>query len=906
MERSVFLNKNKSVNSINRESRLSIGLSVKEKLLKDNDIDVDFSLFEEYNAERDSCNQYRLLLKINPICTNVLFNTQTEIVYKEGSDSAIDLTNVSEIAPETINNGQNNIQNSTPITRKQAIRDTEYSHPNNGDFTYHCGIDIFNNHQIRNTGFIHVNKINPSIQQVFYDMQKSVYNTISDYIRDGNGVPVTSDVYPRHRTNSPKIKLHLYTVDTIRTMKNTYSEEMSEQNGWFGFLNKSNIDIKNNEEDLARINCVINNKKPCEYIDLYPDRTLFSFVPKYNEYRKREEKNWDYCITYPYAKDYDLVDTICSGKGQSIRCSVKEAVTSTGDIVIECSSLFRHTLTEGSIINVYYYEPGMHNTLVYKKYPGKITVYYAGDVNGENSDNIFNIRYEDISDILDFVLANGLYYKKVEGGEECEYYFRKYKKLFGFGSNGKRNKEIRSSVGKVAFGETIYGDTTAQVVFSDDIDVSGLVDHHGRPLSEIYFTVIKRNAGYKLWYEQTNPTASSSEVEFSHCFGKVTSGVKLYGDDTINFDYNIHRLHNIDTSINILPAQYSYAYEVLGSAVLSGMPKVIENDIPNSDYIFYGNIVEFNKVDYEETELSPVFHRFNTAQREYNKDAKYAELFHDEINKDDYDVTNDYENAQFEVEELNYAKLSLSAANFNLLGNLRPEGYFYNPHTKISIRKESELAKSVKAKYLNFISISGVFYTVENKSVVTMELPTNYKMLKREHIAIYDRYDGITSKGTYWGEISNVNGNIIDIEFEGCPFGLFSIAYGSIFDLTSILQTETDGVRRFYAFYSTDGVPTYATFVKSNTSFVWRGLDLLSESNYGDELYNIPFANGRIYLEKNINLYVKRQDPNNKWGLLYGLNTSKTNPINIFSLPGTEFDVSQAEEFYNNLNNVCY
>ena len=53
------------------------------------------------------------------------------------------------------------------------------------------------------------------------------------------------------------------------------------------------------------------NRNACEFIDLYPDRTLFSFLPKYNKYRKRAEKNWDYCITYPKSKDSKKVSEVC-------------------------------------------------------------------------------------------------------------------------------------------------------------------------------------------------------------------------------------------------------------------------------------------------------------------------------------------------------------------------------------------------------------------------------------------------------------------------------------------------------------------------------------------------------------------------------------------------------------------
>lgn len=902
MIRNIFLEKNRSVSSINRESKLPIGFSVKEKPIKDNSIDTDFSLFEEYLHERDSCDKYRMLFKINAICSNVLFNTQTEIVLNEGSDDAIRIMDDTSLSPLTINDGDNDIQNSEPISRKQAIRDTEYSHKKNGGFVYHCGLDIFNNHQLRNIGFTHVNNIKQTSNSES-TLSRSVYNTISDFVRYGDGMIMKEDVNPRITNQTQQTKLHLYTIDTIRTMKAAYTNEIKEKNGWIGFYNKSNIDIKNNEQDNTRINCVLNNRKPCEYIDMYPDRTLYSFVPKYNDCRKRIEKNWDYCITYPYKKDYGIIDTICKGKAQAIKCSIKITTNTNGILVIECSSLFNHTLVENSKINVYYYKQEENDSLTYTKYDVSVNVYYVGDVNGENTNSVFAIRYEDIEpSALEDMINNGFFYKKVVDGEECEYYARKYKKLLGLDSNGNRTQELKSETGKVAFGNSIYGDSIAQIVFTDDIDVSGLFDHMGRPLSEVYLTVIKRNAGHTQWYYQNDP--GNEAVEYSHCFGKITSGLNLHGDASINFDYNIRRLHNVNKNAHIYFGQYEHVYDVLGSGVTIGMPKVIEDDITILNDVFYGNIVEFDKSSYTEIELSPVYHRFNTEQREYNKDNTYAELFHDEIRFDDFDFSNGT-SATFNVTEMDYAGFSMNGTNFKSFANLRPEGYFYNPHTRITIRKESEMPTSVKAKYVNFINVSGFFDSSENKTTVTMEVPSNYKFLKREHIAIYDRGDGVDGTGVYWGEISNVNNNVIDIAFNGCPFANVAHIPGEVVDISNILQTETDGIRRFYTFYSTYGVPTYAAFIKSNLSFVWKGLELLSENNYGDELYNMPYANGRNYIEKNINFFVRRQDENGLFGLLYSIGDYQ-NPIELFAIPGSEFDVSQAIDFYNNLNNVCY
>ena len=36
-----------------------------------------------------------------------------------------------------------------------------------------------------------------------------------------------------------------------------------------------------------------------DFVDMYPGRDLYTFLPKYNKFRKRIEKNWNYCMTYP-------------------------------------------------------------------------------------------------------------------------------------------------------------------------------------------------------------------------------------------------------------------------------------------------------------------------------------------------------------------------------------------------------------------------------------------------------------------------------------------------------------------------------------------------------------------------------------------------------------------------------
>ena len=79
----------------------------------------------------------------------------------------------------------------------------------------------------------------------------------------------------------------------------------------------------------------------------------------------------------------------------------------------------------------------------------------------------------------------------------------------------------------------------------------------------------------------------------------------------------------------------------------------------------------------------------------------------------------------------------------------------------------------------------------------------------------------------------------------------------------------------------------------------------------GAETYNMPFTNGCFYVEKNVNFFLKRQDPNGKYGLSLPLHKKYsggvTNPMTRFTMGGHEpLDFSDIMHLINNLNNTCF
>ena len=897
MKRQIFLEKNRSRFSVNVPNKMSIDLDTKSTLLQNDGINGNFSLFDQYNAERDACNRFRMIFVVNPVCSNVLFNMQTEIIQNEGSDNPVVL-NTLGLNKEDIKKADgttgNSIVNESKVSRSQAIKDTEYSHPQNGGFVYHCGLDIFNNHMLRSTEFFHVNKINKNnTYNTGEDRSEMVYNTIGDYLRDGNGMIVENAVNP---STLDKTKLRLYTTDNSLSLRKAYTSKIQEKDGWIGFTNPGSIDIPNSDKKDKNGNDVLINQmlagnKPCEFIDMYPDRSLYSFIPKYNKYRDRIERNWDYCLTYPFEKDREMINTVCGGKNGVIKAVFEKGHNSSSVGILMCRSLFKHTLKSNSQIAVYYYEGDE-----FKRFPLPVKVISVGNYDGSDTDRFFSVKISDLQRIMNALEGKTLYYKKICNGTECEYYFRKYKKI-----TRPDGGELRSDINKLAYGENIYGDRLAQVIFLDDINMEGLLDHMGRPVSEIYFTAIKRNAGREEWYNDANYGAK--EVEFSHCFGKVTSGLDFGPYSGADMDYNVRFLHNVDLD-GVFTLERNKVKDVFGETV-SGIPSTIEDDIKIEQDVFYGNVVEFNPCQYEEVEISPVLHRFNTEQRERSTRIDYYDIPYSRLRSDVYDLDSRGYSRNFRIEETNYSRVIRNGQDIKIPGNIRPEGYFYNPHTPIKVKEDEDGIMKVRAKNVNYGDVTCKVSPTGKKTTIKLKAPSSYNFLKWDYIAFCDKggiVDGVDYSGaTVWGRIEEVSGLNLTIEVEGAPFGETSA------EAKDALIGEN---RRFRAYYATESVPLYAAFNNATQEFSWKGFKSPSTMTNDMELFDTPFANGRFYIEKNINFYLRRQDPTGEFGLAYAKHTDDRqhlrNPMEYFNIDPTMLDLSQIFYFYDNLDNICY
>lgn len=238
----------------------------------------------------------------------------------------------------------------------------------------------------------------------------------------------------------------------------------------------------------------------------------------------------------------------------------------------------------------------------------------------------------------------------------------------------------------LAFAKTIYNDSMTQVTFTDTIEIDKIKDNLGRPLTEIFVTIIKRNKGHELWYEKSKTKEDLENIEFSHCFGTLNSGLEIHtewSDDIV--------LKNTRAKISDC------------TVITTTDGESLDKDITIEDDVFYGDVVELDTYNMVENVLSDVHFRFNTEQREHDFSGdglNCGKFLYDEIMGDDYDHDMENKNdnksgwhcAQYDMDCINDTGVEEEEQicdNVDLAKRTtyRPEGYHYKAHYPIKVRE---------------------------------------------------------------------------------------------------------------------------------------------------------------------------------------------------------------------------
>ena len=919
MDAKIFLQSHLSKKSSNTSNGVNVQFKGRRKLLPTNDVSEIVSQYDQYLLERESCNKIRLTCQVNPICTNVLFNPITEIVRYEGSnnvellnylDGSTELKNTDLLykTPNILCSSNLNGNSGSEKHHTNAIRDTQLSNTKNG-FIYHCGLDILNNHLIRSNTF-------KTICRRDKDSDSNVFNTIGDTMRDVSGNQVIETLYfpvsSSVEGHKKDVEAHIYRYDDILQFDESISNRLIKKyDGWVGFYNRSKIKSYSNFEngDIMDIERPIMYKNGGDFIEMYPDRSLYSFVPKFNKYRNRIEKNWEYCITYPSSSTTEGFESIINGDLKSLKAIYfdENSQGDNGGSQLVIYGITKHGLKVGDFVNIYntYIEDGktvnevvaysaevnnvvddyifilqgisstISDTWCYlsdmtKKENDNETLYY-NDVGYKNHSNkyltksgsdtkyyIINNKYVNLDD-----KAQNISYKKVVNGVECDYYVRVFEKVPNFKNASavtsseydiyKNDSELiheyqdkkydfESHVSRLAFAKNIYGDDVGEIVFTDDIDISNLIDNLGRPISTLYIMFFKSNKGYKEWYgfhpqdDKQNIDINSDNVTYSHCFGMLTCGYETSDESICNSDIDsIYTINNIGESsqgisiskLNKGRDDYYYDTE-------------IAYDV---DKKFYGDICCYDGYNIVEESIQPIMHRFNTAQRESSKSLSnefYQKFNYDNIIYDDYDINQNFTIKTFVVDNVNQKK----------------EGYYYKPFYPIEIKTFGSL-NSVSPDFLKIIGIKK--YDGENGRYYSISTLSYHYLSPGDKSMIYD-----TEQDKYYTLVTIKNNESNYKKF-------YFVAYDE--KGTEKVDLDISDYSKFKLFKIDNlEVSSHASLLKDGTCrFVWRDLynnGFSPTSAKSTEEY--PFTNGAFYINKRIDIYVRRQDPYGVYGLYDG------------------------------------
>lgn len=335
-----------------------------------------------------------------------------------------------------------------------------------------------------------------------------------------------------------------------------------EKDGWFGYF----------DPDITK-------SAFCNFIDMEPKRQRFSFINDIEPYHgifngMTFVKNWELTITYP--KQMDKTHYLVNG-GLLI-VDIKQVIVSNRSMMafgVPC----KHNLRVGDTVIL---------TGTTAPYNGEWVVSRTGLEDGTMKDSYF------ILDIQTQVpIGPNTRMIRVSAGFKSEYYFRIFKKIKTRIADVIETDDYETY--KLGFSENIYTDPLSQFVFNEDIDVEGLTDNLGRPLSELYLTVIK--------------TSSNG------LFTNVSSGINspyienLNNSNTSNLGHliNVPIINKIHNGGNLpFPSHTPLEKNI----TINNNNNVVGNDF------FYGDVVEYNKNTLKEVVLAEVNHRFNTANRQ--------------------------------------------------------------------------------------------------------------------------------------------------------------------------------------------------------------------------------------------------------------------------------------------------
>ena len=391
-----------------------------------------------------------------------------------------------------------------------------------------------------------------------------------------------SDKYRFYGVVSPIISNPLFndnikisrTGNTV-TSKKILSSDIFEKDGWIGFYN--------DELDETALQFNDNKSALCEF---------FPFDPGYDRLKMLDSDgipNYLYKITYPFrSKNISLIRNSTKTLADGIPVIDIFKIELNGRQYTGFKTAINHGLSTNDSIKLSSF---IDNTITLTNTVGDLAFnerdYRVFKLGNQINDNKFRIFVVDINPIdIDFTIGESTV-KRIVDGKASNYYVREFRSL----TTDYRDYDIYPA----AYGATYFNDDVAAFNFIKDFDVDGLVDNLGRPLSELYLTIVKNDSDASLtspntqyWLQQQSGLPSEIKDRF---WTPIVGGYDLENNENLN--YNVRSYGDPNYNSNLW-----------------------YNNIDESNIDFDGDIVEYNVNDLLERRLELVYHRVNTVYRE--------------------------------------------------------------------------------------------------------------------------------------------------------------------------------------------------------------------------------------------------------------------------------------------------
>ena len=491
------------------------------------------------------------------------------------------------------------------------------------------------------------------------------------------------------------------------TYPQSYKKFLKERDGWFGFYNPDILDTGS-----------------CDFYTMEPKKERFSLKPS-------DTKKWELTITYPFSSDTThFLVTGGTGSFGGLKIIGRQAVTIGGVPSVAFSTPVRHNLKQGDLVFI----EGLNTT--FPTPDGYYRVTRTGLDDGSNMEYYFSVGIDD----ADITSVGSARFRRVLGGREngfqSKYYLRLFKKITTINTNINNGtiEDDDYEIYQAAFSQTVFNDEVCQFVFNEDIDVGNIRDNLGRPISEMFLTIVK-----------------TSDNNF---FTPIQAGLECG---------LVNGIINTSTQ-NPIPDVRQLRDGPIQLPNYNDSPVPLTANVTINDNYFYGDIVEYNDYELIEHVLGVVGHRFNTTDR----------------------IGNGIQLGLGCLINSNSAKC---------IAGPRHEGYFYYPHHRIKIRDFSAYVEQGNA---NTVGIPDYAFDLGDGRWLWRDLldiginngqeeTLNYPYLNGAHYMYQNfcfpvrRQDPYGQYDLYYGYETDQNGGQLNYE----PFDIVGVGITDNFDVNS-------------------------------------------------------------------------------------------------------------------------